>query len=169
MPAPKEVAEPHKEVRFTRSRQGQLYGVAAAVMIGVAVVVTTFALHPERLLPWWSILPPLALGLVLAKFAHYCTAHAYLIFTPLGVEIFPLWKPQDNLHVVFWSEIATAEVDQEQSQLTLHYNDERTAGVVVALGPIRKPRRELVTRTVEGVMEKREKGGGPQTHDPISK
>ena len=98
--------------------------IAAAVLLGITAVMATFVLRTEPLLPWWSLLPPLFLGLLLAKFTHFCTSHAYLIFTPLGVEIFPLWKPQDNLHVVFWSEIASAEVNDSRDTLTLHYNDE---------------------------------------------
>lgn len=154
---PQDVAEPHKEIRFTRSGQGQLFGALAAVCIGIAVVVSLFAFRTdEALLPQWWVIPPLVLGLSFGRLAFRCVRHAYLILTPLGIEIFPFWKPQDNLHVLFWSEIAHAEVDEEARNLTLHHDHERSSGVVVSISPIHQNKHPHLARAIKGLMEKRE-------------
>jgi hypothetical protein len=159
---PGEVAEPHKEVRFTRSAQGQLFGIAAFTAAGIAVVIALFAFRTdEALLPRWWVGPPIALAVFLARFSHHCLRHAYLLLTPLGVEIFPLWKPQKNLHVVFWSEIAHAEVDPAADLLTLHHDDEKTSGVVVSLKPILKGKHSYLIHAIEGLMAKRAKAPTP--------
>jgi len=83
-----------------------------------------------------------------------CTRHAYLIVTPLGVEIFPFFKAEKNLQIIYWSEVADAEVSPDLSRMTLHFNREKKSGVVVSLNPIPRERRALLEKVVSGMAQK---------------
>lgn len=147
---PKEVAEPHKELRFTRAGQAQTFYVGAAIPFALTlfIAITWLLGHPS--LRWWMPLPFLIAGVFLIRLAMHCTKHAYLILTPLGVEIFPLWKPEDNLLLIYWTEIADAEIDEGKQVLKLHRNSEKTSGVVITLKPISMPQRELLSKAIQG-------------------
>jgi len=85
-----------------------------------------------------------------------CTRHAYLILSPLGVEIFPFFKARENLQVIYWSQVADAEV--EDGELRLHFTEEKKSGVIVSLAPISKARRVFLKKAVTGVMKNRNLG-----------
>jgi hypothetical protein len=82
--------------------------------------------------------------------ARHLTRHAYLILTPMGLEIFPFFRPAKRMQMVFWQEISDAEIDEREKWLTLHFNDERTAGMHLSLSPVRKKLRELLAKAVLG-------------------
>jgi hypothetical protein len=155
LPGPKSVAEPHKELRFTRSGQGRRLFLAAAALSTLSIFLLAAAFTPGLEFPlWWSLLPLLpAVGLF--YLAYRCVRFAYLLLTPLGVEIFPLTKARQNLQVLYWSEIAHAEIDPQQSFLTLHFNEEQTSGIKASLRPIAKAQRPLLARAIEGRMAER--------------
>ena len=77
------------------------------------------------------------------------------ILSPLGVEIFPFFKARENLQIIYWSQVADAEV--KDGQLFLHFTEEKKSGVVASLSPIPEVRRLLLEKAVVGVMEKRNK------------
>jgi hypothetical protein len=145
------VAEPQKELRFTRTAQATLFCVVAAVAIMAGIVF--FLLIPYRKEfpdlphPAWGWLPILA-GAGLLRLAYHCVKHAYLILTPLGIEIFPFFRPAAGMQLVAWAQITGAEA--EGSRLTLHFNEEKTSGIHLSLGPIPAARRDLVTKAVLG-------------------
>ncbi|NNC89790.1 MAG: hypothetical protein HKN82_15140 [Akkermansiaceae bacterium] len=160
MPSPKPLAEPHKELRFTRAGQGHLFFVLGAAAAGLAVILAFFAFLPERpLLPRWAFLLPLPVAALFFRIGLRCVRHAYLIFTPLGVEIFPFFNPRDKMQVIYWSEIAHAEVDPARTKLILHYDADRTSGLVASLRPVPRTRRNLIHATVDGVMARRPAAG----------
>lgn len=150
MAAPKEVAEPHKELRFTRAGQAQGFIVIAAVSFAFFLLIglTWFMGHPT--FTWWMALPFLILAAFLTKVSTHCARHAYLILTPLGVEIFPLVKPRENLNLVYWTQIKDAEFDEELTALKLHFNDKQSAGIVLSLKPIVTKKRPLLKKALEG-------------------
>ncbi len=156
---PKEVAEPEKELRFTRAAQAPLFYLLAIISFCVAMaffILSTQNWSTSPLLPgwWWVCFPTLILFVIFLRLGMRCSRHAYILLTPLGVEVFPFFKPEKNLQVIYWSEIADAEVQLEKCQLTLHYNQEKTGGVVVTLKPILPAQRELLATAVNGVMAK---------------
>lgn len=153
LPGPKKVAEPEKELRFTRSAQAQTFYLLASVMLISSVTFIAIALTPEPPLPLWSALIPLALSLPLLWVGIRCNRYAYILLTPLGVEIFPFFKARQNLQVIYWSQIDHAEI--KEKNLYLHYNKEQTAGLVAALSPILLKRQILLQHAIEGVMAKR--------------
>ena len=150
MAAPKPVAEPHKELRFTRIGQAQSFMVIAAVSFAFAllIAITAFMGHPS--FQWWMTLPFLALAIALARLSGRCARHAYLILTPLGIEIFPLLKPEKNLNLVYWTQIEEAEFEGDLTLLKLHYNREKTAGIILSLKPILEKKRPLLRKALLG-------------------
>ncbi|MBB5351173.1 hypothetical protein HNR46_001407 [Haloferula luteola] len=142
------VAEPHKELRFTRARQAAVFFLAAGVALSSAVTLVAIAIFRGSPHPAWAALPcALAIGLI--RLALHCARHAYLILTPIGIEIFPLIRPASGMQVVAWSEIIAIDIEDED-HLTLHFNSERTAGIHLTLSPISHQVRPLLIRALEG-------------------
>ena len=145
------VAEPQKELRFTRAGQAAGFWIAAAVCIMAGLVFFLLLPHraenPQLPHPAWGILP-LALAAVMIRVAWKCTKHAYILLSPIGVEIFPFFRPESGMQVIPWSQIVAADVDD--SRLTLHFSTEKTAGIHLSLAPVAKNRRELLAKAIRG-------------------
>ncbi len=145
------VAEPQKELRFTRAGQAAGFWIAAAVCIMAALVF--FLLMPHRAEnpalphPAWGLIP-LALAALSVRIAWRCTKHAYILLSPIGVEIFPFFRPETGMQVIPWAQIAAAEIGD--SRLTLHFSADRTSGIHLSLSPVAKDRRELLAKAVRG-------------------
>lgn len=153
LPGPKDVVEPDKELRFTRSAQATLFAILASICSGASVAILLLNLIPaDPICPWWWPLLPLLPAALFLRLALRCARHAYLILTPLGIEIFPFFNARENLQVLYWSEIADAEVN-DQDQLVIHFNEERTSGIVASLTPLRTRQRVLLDHAIEGRME----------------
>lgn len=152
------IQSPEKELRFTRSGQAAVFWVIAAVLAAVSITLLATAIYrdinPRLPHPAWAILPLVLSGIV-AKVAIGLTRHAYLILTPLGIEIFPFFRPSDGMRLVTWQEVATAEVDGKNTRLTLHHNAEKSSGIHLSLTPIRADRRSLLAKAVIGRLSPR--------------
>lgn len=144
---------PEKELRFTRSGQAASFWVLAAVSAAMAITLLATAIYRDinPLLPHpvWSLLP-LALAILSTRLALRLTRHAYLILTPLGIEIFPFFRPAHGMRLVVWQEVVTAEVNERLTRLTLHHNPEKSSGIHISLTPIRADRRPLLAKAVIG-------------------
>ena len=140
------VQAPEKELRFTRAGQAVVFWVLAAVFTAVAVTMAATAIYrdinPQLPHPLWA-LAPLAGAVLAARLAVRLTRHAYLILTPLGIEIFPFFRPASGMRLVVWPEIAAAEVNAATTVLTLHHDAAKTSGIHLSLKPIRADRRQL--------------------------
>ncbi len=88
--------------------------------------------------------------MVSIRLAINLTRHAYLILTPLGIEIFPFFRPAAGMTLVAWQEVAAAEVDAAITRLTLHYDAAKTSGIHLSLRPVRTDRRDLLAKAVIG-------------------
>lgn len=145
------VAEPQKELRFTRARQAVGFCLLGAVAVGVGVTVAATGyyrdINPAVPHAAWSA-PCFIFGAASFWLARHLTRHAYLILTPLGLEIFPFFRPSKGMQMVLWQEIASADADEKW--LTLHFNDEKTAGMHLSLGPVRRKLRSLLAKAVLG-------------------
>lgn len=147
------VQSPEKELRFTRSGQAVIFWMAAAIF-GVAAI-TLLAASPYRKInpmlphPAWSLLP-LSGTVISLKLAWRLTRHAYVILTPLGIEIFPFYRPEARMALVSWQEIDAAEVNENRTWLTLHHNTDRTSGIHLSLRPIRADLRDLLIKAIAG-------------------
>jgi hypothetical protein len=147
------IQSPEKELRFTRSGQAGLFWMVAAVSatVGITMLATSIYrdINPDLPHPAWAAVP-LVLALVMARVAVWLTRHAYLILTPLGIEIFPFFRPAAGMRLVTWQEIHQAEVDGKFTRLTLHHDPEKTSGIHLSLTPIRADRRSLLAKAVLG-------------------
>jgi hypothetical protein len=157
----KKIKSPEKEIRFTRAAQGCLFFVFSAFFISLSAAIVVLATQGTEfeaplLEGWlWSALLPLSISICLIKLAAHCIRHAYLILTPIGIEIFPLFRPEKHMSLIMWAEVHFAEISHDQSRLTLHYNAEKTSGVVMSLSPIMKAQRILLNHAIDGLMKKR--------------
>jgi len=150
MAAPKTVAEPHKELRFTRAGQAQGIFVAATVFFafGLLIAITTIMGHPD--FRWWMPLPFLAGACLFLKVALHCTRHAYIILTPMGIEIFPLLKPEKNLNLIYWTELDHVDFNEELTLAKIHRDAKETSGVILSLKPVLSKQRLLLKKALEG-------------------
>jgi hypothetical protein len=89
----------------------------------------------------------------LLRLAMSMTRHAYLILTPMGVEIFPLWRPEQGMRLVLWQEIDAVEFDECTTHMSLHFDAAKTSGVHVSLRPICESLREVLAKAVRGRVE----------------
>ena len=145
------VKAPDKELRFTRSGQAVLFWLMASVFTAVAFTIAATAIYrdinPELPHPLWALVP-MVMAAGAARLAVKLTRHAYLILTPLGIEIFPFFRPAEGMHMVMWQEIHSAEVNENKTLLTLHYNADKTSGIHLSLRPVRYDLRELLGKAV---------------------
>lgn len=152
------VQEPGKELRFTRAGQAVPFWMLAAVlaMAGITLLAVSVYRPDNPRLPHgaWALLP-FALAAASVRLALHLTRHAYLILSPLGIEIFPFFRPAKGMHMVLWQEIDSAEVDEKNTRLTLHFNAEKTAGLHLTLRPVIAGKRELLARAVTGRIAER--------------
>ena len=147
------VAEPQKELRFTRSGQAVFFCILGAVFtgIGVTLAATGYYRHinPDVPHPAWAV-PCFLLAGVAFWLATHLAKHAYLILTPMGLEIFPFFRPSKGMQLVLWQEIDAAELDAGLTRLTLHFNAGRTAGMHLSLRPVRRNLRGLLAKAIQG-------------------
>lgn len=147
------IQSPEKELRFTRSGQAAGFWLAAATLAAAALTlaVTSFYrdINPSLPHPAWA-LAPLAASIAATRLAWRLTRHAYLILTPIGIEIFPFLRPSAGMNLVVWQEIESMETDAAGKRLTLHHNAGKTSGIHLSLRPIRSDRRDLLLKAVEG-------------------
>ena len=160
---PQSIAEPEKELRFTRTAQAGMFFAAAVVVLLVSVAVALLSTSwgwgssDGPLQGWgWLALIGLAFCYVLLRLGLRCARHAYIILSPLGVEIFPFFKAKDSLQVIYWSQVTEAEFSAGEKVLTLHFTEEKKSGVIASLKPMTPSRRQLLKTAVMGVMEKRD-------------
>ncbi|MGB1130040.1 MAG: hypothetical protein ACPG4K_08315 [Haloferula sp.] len=143
------VAEPHKELRFTRAAQAVPFWILAAISAASAILLISISFHradnPALPSPFWVILPAIICWAAI-RVALHCTCKAYIILSPLGVEIFPLLKPIEGMQMVPWGQIDSVEIGDYL--VTLHFDDEQSAGVHLTLSPIPKPQRPLLAKAL---------------------
>ncbi|MGJ8672465.1 hypothetical protein [Rubritalea sp.] len=150
--SPKALEESHKELRFTRSRQATLFfllsvGCAAIAIASAVAMFSKWGPHDADFQKYiWFCLLPLIPSLIALRIGLHCIRHAYLLLTPMGIEIFPFWKAEKNLQVLFWQEIDSAQCDTKQ--LALHRDPEKTSGVIVSLKPIAKQQISLLQKAI---------------------
>lgn len=147
------VQSPEKELRFTRSGQATHFGLLSAVCASMTLTLVATSLYrevnPELPHPAWALVP-LGFAAFSAWLAVRLTRHAYLILSPLGIEIFPFYRPMTEMQLIVWQEVDSAEVNTALTRLTLHRDAEKTSGIHLSLRPIRKDRRELLAKAVIG-------------------
>ncbi len=154
------VLDPAKELRFTRSAQAVFFAIIGSILltIGVTLLLVIYTVHTNDHLdnlpfPMWLIFSPWIPMIPCFWVCYHCAKYPYLIFSPIGIEVFPFWKPIKNFNLIEWGLVRL--VDFETSRMTLHFTEEKTSGVVLSLSPLSKNSRILLKRALEGVMDQR--------------
>ena len=151
-----ELAEPQKELRFTRASQAVGFWLLAAVAtmgaITLGVVSCYRAGNPELPGTYWALIP-LAIAIGAVRLAIHLNRHAYLILTPLGIDIFPFLFPAKNMRTVFWQQVRAIDIDPRGNVLTLHFDQEKNSGIHLSLRPLGRQQRRLIVRALEGRIE----------------
>jgi hypothetical protein len=152
-------AAPFKELRFTRARQAVTFVIAGVVLLGVAgaLYYLWWWHRPDR--PGWmglAVLVPMVLSWASLRTAARLARHAYLLLSPIGIEIFPFFRPAQNMQLVSWTEIQHAEVTPGHRLLKLDLTG--GGGIFLTLAPLRPAARALLAKAIAGVMEKRRTG-----------
>ena len=156
---PRKITRPEQELRFTRSRQALTFltaGIAGLCITGGILVramplVGNAAVEPTAVdSPLWALLPLLPATVCFWVAAH-CLRHAFIILTPLGIELFPFWRPARNMQVIYWAEIETATITPDLKIFTIKC---RGSNIMATLAPISSAARLLLKRAIEGRMER---------------
>ncbi len=148
--------KPFKELRFTRSRQAVTFVIAGVVFLclaGVLLALWSWRVNNPLSL-WWALLPLTAAWGCL-RLAARLTRHAYLLLSPLGIEIFPFFRPAQNMQLFSWGEIQHASVSDDGRLLTLTLAGYEDAKVIISLDPVKESARPLLRKAVDGVMKQR--------------
>ena len=151
---PKE--KPFQELRFTRSRQAVTFTTLGAVFLAVALWLgVLFWWRVTGWLQWLWLLLPLFAAAGCFRLALHLTRHAFLLLSPIGIEIFPFFRPAQQMQLFSWGEIAHAEVTEGDRHLILTLAGYKDSKVIIGLEPIPGRARLLLRKAVEGVMVKR--------------
>ena len=152
---PRKIARPEQELRFTRSRQALTFLTAGIACLCVAGGIFIKALplagnaagEPAAVdSPLWALVP-LVPAVLCFWVAVHCLRHAFIILTPLGIELFPFWRPARNLQVIYWAEIQTATISPDFKIFTIKCH---ASGITATLAPISRSGRVLLKRAIEG-------------------
>lgn len=145
--------KPEQELRFTRDAQGRHWGIAAVTALALATgcLLGLFAIPPD------ASTAPLWIGAALATLvaaaclwvAIYCLSHAFLILSPVGVEIFPFFFPSRGLQVILWQEIGDARI--EDGHLMLDFPG--GGGIGLSLAPLGPRNRTLLIEAIDRRIE----------------
>ena len=153
-----------KEIRFTRNAQAAHFFIAALffLCVGTGLYIASWdflydSKEPLLQRSWYGLLTVPFIGISIAVGIHLAK-HAYVIFSPVGIELFPFFFPGKNMQVLYWSEVRHVELspDQRMMEVTLSSPDERK--VFVATAPLDIPSRILLARTITRIREQRTKG-----------
>lgn len=159
---PRAVARPEKEVRFTRGRQANTFVVLGILFFCASLALFMLALpgltgkQRPMVSSYGFALIPLPFCALSLWFAMRLIRHAYLILTPLGIEIFPFFRPEKNMSLLYWSEVRNAKVSSDLRLLTVSHGD--GAKAFISLDPIPAAQRHLLKRAMEGTLARRHDG-----------
>lgn len=147
-----------KEVRFTRGGQAAVFVAVGVALVSLGAACAVLGIRwpwrdwPEPLLPSpWLGLVPLFPAVGLFYLAGRLARQPFLVFSPVGLEIYPLWRPEDHSQLVAWTEVARMSVQEKPERLVLDFAEVKDAGIVIHAAPIARSVRPLLRRTVEGM------------------
>ncbi len=170
-----------KEIRFTRNAQAVHFFMLALLFLCLGVTlylvsldVWTVSQEPLLQGSWYGLLTlPFIAGFTAAGI--HLAKHAYMIFSPVGIELFPFFFPSKNMEVLYWSEVQDVGFTPDEKMLEITMTGEPERKVFIATAPLNRASRDLLGRTIAGVQEQRAKGTamldgeqGSVKEDPVS-
>ena len=163
MGKPKNIKEPEKELRFTRSRQAVTFvgaGLISLCIVGFIWFQIYFKSleNNQNLTLIVPILLSISLIIITGIFfwvAVHCTRHALIILSPLGLELFPFWFPVKNFRMLYWSEINDAKINKEMNLLSIDCNN--GSKIFISIKPIPTNIRSYLKTAIERRMQEKHK------------
>lgn len=138
------------ELRFTRNQQA-LMPVLLALLCFLGAVFCCFygimnaewgIAHEWKWFAAGFLLIALSVGLFM--FAYRCLRHAYLILSPVGIEVFPLWKVDQHFRVFHWSEIKALYFDDAVIKIDL----KQGGGAVLTFAPLAEKAKKMAQQAL---------------------
>ncbi len=150
------------ELRFTRARQAVHFGLLGSVCLAAAAGVWALRRYNHAFTPslWWAV-GLATVGLVCCWLTRHLAKHAYLLFSAIGIEIFPFFRPSRSMQLISWGEVATATVSPDGGWLTLSMAGYQDSKIIISLAPIPKSALPLLEKTIHGIMTARERAAKP--------
>ena len=153
-------ARPFQELRFTRSRQAVTFTTLGVIFLSVTVALgVLFWWQVTGWMRWLWLLLPLAAAVGCFRIAAHLTKHAFLLLSPIGLEVFPFFRPAQQMQLFSWGEIARIEVTEGDLLLILTLAGYEDSKVIIGLDPIPIRLRPLLRKAAEGIEEKRAAAG----------
>ena len=154
-----------QEIRFTRNAQAIHFFILALIFVCVGISLYCLSLdlwktqEPVVDAPWYGLLTLPFIGLFV-WIGTRLARHAYMIFSPIGIEIFPLFFPSKHMQVLYWQEIEDVALtpDAKMLEVTLLSAADHEQKVFIATAPMRPMSRALFAKTIAGIRQQREKG-----------
>ncbi len=87
--------------------------------------------------------------------AIHCTQHAFIILSPLGLELFPFWFPVKNFRMLYWSEINDATINEDMNLLSIACHN--GSKIFISIKPIPTNIRPYLKTAIEGRMHEKRK------------
>ena len=150
-----------QEIRFTRNAQAVHFFVLALIFFCVGIALYCLSLDlwktQEPLLKrsWYGVLTLPFIGLSVWAGVHLAK-HAYMIFSPIGVEIFPFFYPSKNMQVLYWQEVEDVAITPDGKMLEVTLLSEGENKIFIATEPLRPKSRDLLGKTIDGIRTQRE-------------
>ena len=163
MGKPKNIQEPEKELRFTRSRQAITFvgaGLISLCILGFIWFQVYFnGLENNQngplIFPILCSIILITMAVLFFLVAIHCTQHAFIILSPLGLELFPFWFPVKNFRMLYWSEINDATINEDMNLLSIECNN--GSKIFISIKPIPTNIRSYLKTAIEGRMHEKRK------------
>ena len=163
MGKPKNIQEPEKELRFTRSRQAITFVAAGLISLCILGFIW-FQVYFNGLennqngpliFPILCSIILITMAVLFFLVAIHCTQHALIILSPLGLELFPFWFPVKNFRMLYWSEINDAKINKEMNLLSIDCNN--GSKIFISIKPIPTKIRPYLKTAIDGRMQEKHK------------
>ncbi len=163
MGKPKNIQEPEKELRFTRSRQAITFVAAGLISLCILGFIW-FQVYFNGLgnnqngpliFPILCSIILITMAVLFFLVAIHCTQHALIILSPLGLELFPFWFPVKNFRMLYWSEINDAKINKEMNLLSIDCNN--GSKIFISIKPIPTKIRSYLKTAIDGRMQEKHK------------
>jgi len=163
MARPRSITQPEKELRFTRAGQARVFvllaalGMAMILGSGMLAWVPHDGLIPPHVWQWVGIIFALLWTAVAIWAVAYCVTHAYILLTPLGVEVFSFFYPTKYYRLIPWADIETLRLDEAMKWVA--FDQHGGGGVYLSLAPLLPRQRELLREALQRRLGKPEGNG----------
>ncbi len=137
-----------RELRFTRNRQAFGWMTLACTFFTTALFTAFYItmvddLYYTKVFYWYAALQLVVSG-ALFYYATYCLKHAYVILSPVGIDVLPIIYPSKRLKFIPWDSIY--DISLSGAKTNLHLNSGKT--VTIKSGMMNKQTRAYFVQAI---------------------